>query len=270
MKERGIGSNMYNTIIEFITGNLTPITDAISAMGTPVTAIIALRFFYQRYKAEQQDRREDRFLKAVEMLGNSESITSRTGAIQAIQWLMQRYPEEFHIRGVDVLCDFIRNPVEDESAWKSIRNHPFLQGTTDIKVENPPDIKKRLDVQKAIDVIGWRTDHDLYGHAARYIEENSGEFIELGLAETDLRGYEFKSGGDFSTAQITESNLSYALWAYGVKLPHNIRQIPAHLSIGMCIEDDEIDVLSPSEAYIRLTSSAKELLNEGRPYIKIM
>ena len=59
--------------------------------------------------ATQQSFRQQRYERGAEMLGN-EQLFARRGGIYALLRLAEDYPEEYHLRVMELLCDFVRNP----------------------------------------------------------------------------------------------------------------------------------------------------------------
>ena len=56
--------------------------------------------------------RNERYQKGADMLGNA-TLATRLGGIYALEQLAREHPEEYHVPIVDLLCAFIRHPVEE-------------------------------------------------------------------------------------------------------------------------------------------------------------
>ena len=138
-----------------------------------------------------QNSRYDRYQRGIEMLGSPELFV-RVGGIYALRTLMKEDPEEFHIPAVELLCAFLRNPVDADMVTKGSR--------------------VRQDIQTALDVIVGRKENEVT------FEKGQGFRLDLRSANfqyADLPGVDFSEanleGAILSRTNMDGANLSKAI-----------------------------------------------------------
>ena len=136
----------------------------------------------------QQGMLNERYERGAEMLG-SDVLSVRLGGIYALRRLAEEHPEQYHIQIMELLCAFVRNPVENtgKRELKSIE-------------ESPPHGMSgflREDVQAVITAIGARSGECL-------MIERTFNF------RLDLRGANL-SFGRFSGANLANGDLTDAV-----------------------------------------------------------
>ena len=146
-----------------IAGNSTESgSTTVRNLGLVIAGLIALplaiwRSMVAQKQAEvaQQGLLNERYQKGAEMLG-SETVPVRLGGIYALQRLAEKYPSEYHIQTMLLLCTSVRY-------W--ITDNVYL---------------RREDVQTAMDVIGY--------HNQSQIELEMEDDFTLDLRFAPLRG----------------------------------------------------------------------------------
>ena len=154
--------------------------------GGSVVALVSLGFTLWRTRLTQRqidltarNSRYDRFQRGIEMLGSHELFV-RLGGIYALRTLMKEDPEEFHVLAVELLCAFLRNPIDAGAVTSGSRI--------------------RQDIQTALDVIVSR------GEAEVTLEKALG--FRLDLRNANLQ-YADLPGVDLSGANLEGAILSY-------------------------------------------------------------
>ena len=149
-------------------------------------------------KTAQQALLNERYQTAAEMLGN-DVVTVRLGGIFALQELGRRYPVEYHIQALKLLCAFVCNPTKQDK-----RPHDYnLNYNCGAKA--PPDI------QAAMDAIGRRIPSGIE------LERAAGHRLELrgaNLRSTNLDRANLKLAwlidADLTGATLGGANLELA------------------------------------------------------------
>ncbi len=67
---------------------------------------------YKQAETAARGLRNERYQKGADMLGNA-TLATRLGGIYALEQLARDHPEEYHIPIMELLCAFIRHPVEE-------------------------------------------------------------------------------------------------------------------------------------------------------------
>ena len=124
-----------------------------------------------RYESAKQDLRSD-------------LLSARLGGIHALQSLAEEYPEQYHVHVMQLLCAFVRSPIE------IAETEPSTVGPL------------RNDIQDAMTAIGRRD-------ATRIELEQQKEF-HLDLRSADLRRVLLR-GANLSNANLDNANLSEAI-----------------------------------------------------------
>ena len=138
-----------------------------------------------------QKSRYARYQRGIEMLGSPELFV-RVGGIYALRTLMKEDPEELHIPAVELLCAFLRNPIDAGEVTRGSR--------------------VRQDVQTALDVIVGRKEAEVT------LEKARGFRLDLrnaNLQYADLPGVDFSGanleGAILSGTSMDGANLSEAV-----------------------------------------------------------
>ena len=127
-----------------------------------------------------QNSRYDRFQRGIEMLG-SPDLFVRLGGIYALRALMKEDPQELHIPAVELICAFLRNPIDAD------------------KVTRGSSV--RQDIQTALEVLVGR------GEAEVALEKARGFSLDLRNANLE---YAQLSGIDLSGGNLRGTKLSYS------------------------------------------------------------
>lgn len=135
----------------------------------------------------ERSQRDDKYQRGAEMLGSS-TLSTRLGGIYALERLARKYPNEFHIQVMHLLCMFSRfresEPFEQEKVNQNSNIFDITSYTsndTDEHEDTADSSDANLkyvfpDVEAAIRVIGHRDESQIL------IESNEREF------KIDLRG----------------------------------------------------------------------------------
>ena len=157
-------------------------------LGAMVTWGINLwrtRLTQRQIDVTSQNSRYDRFQRGIEMLGSPELFV-RLGGIYALRALMKEDPQELHIPVVELLCAFLRNPVDADA------------------VTNGSSV--RQDIQTALEVLVGR------GGAEVALEKARGFSLDLrnaNLEYAELSGIDL-SGGNLGGTKLLHSNVNNA------------------------------------------------------------
>ena len=135
----------------------------------------------QIYLASQNSR-YDRFQRGIEMLGSPELFV-RLGGIYALRALMKEDPQDLHIPAVEMLCAFLRNPIDADA------------------VTNGSSI--RQDIQTALEVIADRSEVQVTFEKER---EFQLDLRNANMQHADLPGADL-SGANLEGAILSNSNM---------------------------------------------------------------
>ena len=159
--------------------------------GAMVTWSISLwrtRLTQRQIDLTSQNSRYDRFQRGIEMLGSPELFV-RLGGIYALRTLMKEDPQEFHIPAVELLCAFLRNPVDADAVTKG-------SGI-------------RQDIQTALEVLVGRGESEVALERARgfSLDLRSANLEYAELSGINLSGCNL-GGTKLSHSNINDANLS--------------------------------------------------------------
>ena len=150
--------------------------------------------------------RNERYQKGADMLGNA-TLATRLGGIYALEQLAREHPEEYHVPIVDLLCAFIRHPVEE--------GRPESGGADGGGLDDPAheaELRCAPHIEAAAQAIGRR----------RVENDPSGFFLNLRgahLEGADLRNAKlsgaflwgaFLWGANLQDANLEDANLEEA------------------------------------------------------------
>ena len=155
-------------------------------LGAMVTWGINLwrtRLTQRQIDVTSQNSRYDRFQRGIEMLGSPELFV-RLGGIYALRALMKEDPQELHIPAVELLCAFLRNPIDADA------------------VTNGSSV--RQDIQTALEVLVGR------GGAEVALEKARG--FSLDLRNANLEHAEL--------SEVYGSDRKLRLWLEREEIPH--------------------------------------------------
>lgn len=153
----------------------------------------------------EQNALDDRYERATESL-SSGVLWVRLGGIYSLQRLAEEYPTQYHVQVMQLLCAFVRSPIED----------PTITLTT----TGPP----RDDVQNAMTAIGRRDGRrirleldsgfklDLRSANLTRVWLRDANLSKARLDEADLTEATF-IGADLSSVSLWLTNLSSVLFA---------------------------------------------------------
>ena len=174
--QAGLPNSGWSAIVLSVIGMLVA---GLTALVTWGLTVWRTRLTQQQIVLTSQNSRYDRYQRGIEMLGSPELFV-RLGGIYALRTLMQEYQEELHIPTVELLCAFLRNPIDAGEVTSSSR--------------------VRQDIQTALDVIVGRSE-------AGVLLEKAQRF-RLDLRNANLQ-YTNLPGVDFSGANLEGAILSY-------------------------------------------------------------
>ena len=141
----------------------------IGGIDAALLAVWRSRVAERQVAIAQEGLLNERYQKGAEMIGSS-VLAVRLGGVYALQGLAERYPQQYHIQIMRLLCAFVRHPTKDT-------NFP----------EQPEDSERfvlREDVQEAMRVIGARVD--------KHLRLAAEEAYYIDLHGADLRGGELR------------------------------------------------------------------------------
>ena len=148
-------------------------------------------------ETEHQSLLNDRYRRESDML-DSDVLTVRQDAVDALQSLAADYAEHYHVRIMRRLCAFVRNLTgnRDGEVKRSAAESP-----------SPTASPVRDDVLAGMKALGYRDE-------ARIALEKEANFL-LDLRGVDLRGMSL-GGANLSNALLTEADLSGADLSHAV------------------------------------------------------
>lgn len=117
-------------------------------------------------QTSQHSLLNERYQKGAEMLGN-EVLSVRLGGIYALQRLAEEYPAEYHIQIMQLFCQFVRYPTEDESVEGELGQ---VRGV----------LRRREDVQAVMNAIGNRDEKRIK------IEKENGFSLDMGNVKLQM------------------------------------------------------------------------------------
>ena len=172
-------------------------------LATPPALLLAVwRSLVSERQAQTAQRtlQNERFQRAYEMLG-SEVPAVRLGGIFALNQLATEYPEQYHVQVMELLCAYVRTPIE-----QPVPLADFLDENGNPK----RDVIPREDIQAIVNVLKNRT------QAMRAVEMDRGFKIWLDYADlTAVRFFDV----DLNHASLWGANLTKACF-WGTNLLH--------------------------------------------------
>ncbi len=161
----------------------------------------------------------ERFSRAIEQLGNKESLDVRVGAIYALERIA-RDSREDHGPIMEILTAYVRERAPSPEDEQQADDAPVfgppspmeeIQAVTDIIRERVPDIE--TDIQAALTVIGRRkTDYDPAGQRINLIKTGlrGVDLTDAKLQKAILAGSNLKRA-DLKGAELQDANLRMAV-----------------------------------------------------------
>ncbi len=161
---------------------------------------------YKQAETAARGLRNERYQKGADMLGNA-TLATRLGGVYALEQLAREHPEEYHVPIVDLLCAFIRHPVEE--------GRPESGGADGGGLDDPAheaELRCAPHIEAAAQAIGRR----------RVENDPSGFFLNLRgahLEGADLRNAKlsgaflwgaFLWGANLQDANLEDANLEEA------------------------------------------------------------
>ena len=179
---------------------------ALSAIGGGfIVALLSLGFTLWRTRLTQQqidlasqNSRYQRYQRGIEMLGSTELFV-RLGGIYALRTLMKECPEEFHVPTVELLCAFLRNPVDSGEVTRGSRVRQDIQTNLEVIVGRS---KAGITLERAR---GFRL--DLRSANLQYAELSGVDFSRANLEGAILSGTNM-NGANLSEAILDKADLS--------------------------------------------------------------
>ena len=201
---------------------LSAIGVAAASFGVLVTWVFNLwrtRLTQRRIDLTAQNSRYERFQRGIEMLGNPELFV-RLGGIYALRTLMKEDPKELHIPAVELLCAFLRNPIDADAVTRGGRVRQDIQTALEVLVgrrEAEVALEKaqgfRLDLRNAnlqyaelsgIDLSGGNLEGTKFSHS----NIDDANLSKTMLNEADLSFANCRRS-DFSKASLVQTNLHH-------------------------------------------------------------
>ena len=170
-------------------------------LGLVVAGVLALGFAGWRTWVAQrqadlarQSLLDDRFQKATEMLG-SPLMSVRLGGVYGLEALMKEYPDQYYVRGMRLMCAFVRSPTHTDPNSPPKRSGGPQSGSAVLRTFVFAT-RLRQDVQAVMDVLRERD--------AKWVAlENESRFTP------DLTGADLNQG-DLNVANLSGVTLSWA------------------------------------------------------------
>jgi Pentapeptide repeats (8 copies) len=172
--------------------HVSSLVTAIAAIGALVFTSLSLDATRDQIKISEQGLVADRFGRAVEQLGNSESIEVRLGGIYALERFARDSPSD-HQTVIEVMAAFVRNRAGRPEGG-DCGPRPTEEQMMAVFTNRWPEVP--VDIQAAVTVLGRRD-------AAR----DDGTRIDL--RHTCLRGVSFITL-NFAGAIFQDADLSYS------------------------------------------------------------
>ena len=154
----------------------------------------------QQIELSSRNSRYDRFQRGIEMLGNPELFV-RLGGIYALRTLMEEDPDEFHVPTVELLCAFLRNPIDGCDVVKGSRVRQDIKTALEVIVRRG---EEGLALEKTR---GFQL--DLRSANLQYAEIPGVDFSRANLEGTIFSGANM-DGANMSTAKLVNVDLSFA------------------------------------------------------------
>ena len=148
----------------------------------------------RQFELDRQGQVTERFTKAIDQLGNRESLDVRLGGIYALERIAQE-SERDHWPIVEVLTAFVR-----EAPSRRKAGDETAEGTDSTK-------KLDADVQAAIAVLGRRTVD--FERSDQHLDLKRAELASADLTEADLAGANLK-GANLAGALLLGADLTRA------------------------------------------------------------
>ena len=174
------------------------VLSAIGILIAGLTALVTWGLTMRRMRLTQrqidltlQNSRYERFQRGIEMLGNTELFVRLSG-IYALRKLMEEDPENLHIPSVELICAFLRNPVDADTITKNSR--------------------VRQDIQTALSVIVRRKETEVALENARgfRLDLRNAHLQYTNLPGVNLSGANLE-GAILSNTNMDGANLSLAI-----------------------------------------------------------
>ena len=173
---------------------------SVLALGSWGFTLWRTRLTQRQIDLTSRNSRYDRFQRGIEMLGNPELFV-RLGGIYALRTLMKEDPEELHTPTVELVCAFLRNPIDAGEVTRGSR--------------------VRQDIQTALEVIVGRSESDVTLEKARGfrldLRAANLQFANLpgvDFSQANLEGTTLSEtnmdGANLSEAKLHETDLSFA------------------------------------------------------------
>lgn len=195
----------------------------VAPLATPIVGAVGIAFLLWRtvltdrqvrVASEQtslirQNSAFDQYQRALEMLSD-ENMSVRLGGIYSLKRLASENPRQWHVQSAELLCTFIRHPVDAPKSEHRMRED--VQAALDAVVyRSDAQIAVERDVGFAINLFRADLRHaklseadlryaDLSGADMRNVEGSLGDFSNTKMGG-DLRGSQFHHA-NFSKAQM--------------------------------------------------------------------
>ena len=176
-------------------------------LGLVVAGVLALGFAgwrtwvaHRQADTARQSLLDDRFQKATEMLG-SPLLSVRLGGVYGLEALMKEYPDQYYVRGMRLLCAFVRSPTHTDPDSHPKRRDVSQSGSALLRTFVLAT-RLRQDVQAVMDVL---RDRDAKWVALENESKLTPDFTGADLSRGDVNGTNL-SGVILSWADLTAVN----------------------------------------------------------------
>ncbi len=166
----------------------------------------------EQAKTAERGLRNERYQKGADMLGNATLVT-RFGGVYALEQLARDHPEEYHVPIVDLLCAFIRHPVEEGRSESGGADGGGPDGSV-----YEPDRRCAPHIEAAAKAIGRRSvENDPSGFLnLRGANLSGADLRDANLSGTDLwganlSGADLRGDASLSGASLWDTNLEGAM-----------------------------------------------------------
>ncbi|NAZ80580.1 hypothetical protein GTR02_01940 [Kineococcus sp. R8] len=143
-------------------------------------------------------QRNDRFVRAIELINDDQQLNARLGGLYALEQLMRESPKIYYATIVDVLAAYIRHraPWPPQSATEAIRAESYVPRWRRLMSKHTP--RPFNDVQVALTILGRRAHLDSLPASDR----GNLDHHKIDLSGTNLRG------ADLTDAYLVRVDLS--------------------------------------------------------------
>lgn len=186
-------------------------------LGLVVAGVLALGFAgwrtwvaHRQAGTARQSLLDERFQKAAEMLG-SPLLSVRLGGVYGLEALMKEWPDQYYVRGMRLLCAFVRSPAHADPESRPERSRASRSGSDLLRTFILAS-RLRQDVQAVMDVL---RDRDAKWIALECESKFIPDFTAADLGQGDLKAVNLSGvilrWANLSLVDARGANLSWAI-----------------------------------------------------------